>query len=388
MQEVSCVAGRLSSGGTRDTVGGSAKGNAMPIRALLFLLLSCLPAMAQERVVNVYNWTDYIDPYAVARFTRETGIKVRYDVYDSLETLEAKLLAGRSGYDVVVPTSEPTFSRLVRTGALQPLDRAAIPLLGGLDPALMQQVEKSDPGGGHGAIYLWGATGLGFDESKVRALAPDADLGSWDLLFKPENARRISKCGINMSDSATDVIPSVLRAIGRSPDSTDAADLDAVEKALRAIRPYIRSFSSSSTIEALAGGEACMVLSYSGDIIQAAARAKEAGSDRVIRFVAPREGAQLSFDMLAVPKDAPHPAEAMAFINFLLQPDVMAGITNQVRYPNAVPASLKLVQPEIASNPAVYPPAEVRQHFFTVGPVSADATRARARMWTRFKAGR
>jgi putrescine transport system substrate-binding protein len=360
----------------------------MLIRAVLLLLLTSVQAFAQERVVNVYNWSDYIDPYAIARFTRETGIKVRYDVYDSLETLEAKLLAGRSGYDVVVPTSEPTFSRLVRTGALLELDRAAMPSLAGLDPALMKQVATSDPGGAHGAIYLWGSIGLGFDEAKVRALAPDADLTSWDLLFKPENASRLARCGINMSDSATDVIPSVLRMLGRSPDSTDAADLDAVEKALRAIRPHIRSFSSGGTIEVLAGGEACLALSYSGDIIQAAARAKEAGTGRVIRYLAPREGAQLWFDMLAVPKDAPHPAEAMAFINFMLQPEVIAGVTNQVRYPNAVPASLPSVRREIAANPDVYPPEAARANFFTVGPVPAEAARARARMWTRFKAGR
>jgi putrescine transport system substrate-binding protein len=360
----------------------------MLIRAVLLLLLTSLSATAQERVVNVYNWTDYIDPYAVSRFTRETGIKVRYDVYDSLETLEAKLLAGSSGYDVVVPTSEPTFSRLVRTGALRPLDRAAMPSLAGLDPVLMKRVGTSDPAGAHGAIYLWGTIGLGFDEAKIRALAPDADLTGWDLLLKPENARRISRCGISMLDSATEVIPSVLRVLGRSPDSTSADDLDAAERTLRAIRPYIRNFASSGIIEALAGGEACLALSYSGDVIQAGARAREANTGRDIRYVAPEQGAQLWFDMLAVPKDAPHPAEAMAFINFMLRPDVIAGVTNQVRYPNAVPASLTEVRPEIAANPGVYPPAAARANFFTVGPVAAETARARARMWTRFKAGR
>lgn len=356
------------------------------MRLVLALLALLLPgiAAAQERVVHVYNWTDYIDPYAIARFTRETGIKVRYDVYDSLETLEAKLLAGRSGYDVVVPTSEPTFSRLIRAGALQKLDRAKLPALAGLDAALMRKVESSDPGAAHGAIYLWGTIGLGVNTAKL----PDVPLDSWDLLFKPELARRAARCGILMLDSAIDVIPSVLKYLGRNPDSTDAADLAAVEQALRAIRPHIRAFSTAGAVEALASGEACLALSYSGDVIQAAARAEEAGRGGQLRYVAPKEGAQLWFDMLAIPADAPHPAEAHEFIDFLLRPDVISGITNQVRYANAVPASQSAVRPEILADPGVYPPPALAERFFTVGAVPAEAARARSRMWTRFKSGR
>jgi putrescine transport system substrate-binding protein len=357
---------------------------------LLIILSSLLPGSApraQERVVNVYNWSDYIDPYAIDRFQRETGIRVRYDVYDSLEILEGKLLAGHSGYDVVVPTSEPTFSRLIRSGALQPLDTVSMPHLAGLDPALMQAVRSSDPQGRYGAIYLWGTTGLGFNEAKLQALAPDAPTDSWELLFRPDNARRLARCGITVMDSATDVIPSVLRMLGRSPDSTDPADLAAVEKALLAIRPYIRSFASGGAIESLAAGETCLALTYSGDVIQAGARAQEAGQGVRVRYMAPKEGAQLSFDMLAVPVDAPHKAEAMAFIDFLLRPEVMAGITNQVRYANAVPASKSMVRPEISGDPGIYPSPAAMAGFFTVGPVPAEATRARSRMWARFKAG-
>ena len=236
-----------------------------------------VPTQAQQRVVNVYNWTDYIDPYAIARFQRETGITVRYDVYDSLETLEGKLLAGHSGYDVVVPTSEPTFSRLIRAGALRPLDRAAVPNLAGLDPALMARVQGADPGNRHGAIYLWGTTGLGMIPARIKALFPDAPLDSWDVLFKPEHARRIAACGISLMDSATDTIPSVLHYLGRDPNSTDAADLAAVEKTLMAIRPFIRNFASSGAVEALASGQTCLAMTYSGDAIQAAARARETG---------------------------------------------------------------------------------------------------------------
>ena len=355
------------------------------MRVLALLLLFAFPALAADRVVNVYNWSDYIDPYAVAHFERETGIKVRYDLYDSLETLEGKMLAGKTGYDVVVPTSEPTFSKLVRSGALLPLARAALPNAAGLDAGLMKQVASSDPGNAHGVIYLWGTIGLGVNEARLRAVAPDAPLDSWDLLFKPEWARKAARCGITMMDSAIDVIPSVLKYLGKSPDSTDAADLAAVEKTLRAIRPHIRAFASGGAVEAMAAGETCLVLSYSGDVIQAAARADEAGQGVKLRYIAPKEGAQLWFDMLAIPKDAPHHAEALEFINFLLKPDVMAGITNQVRYPNAIPATASAVAPEIAGDPGVYPPAEQRARFFTIGPVPHDATRARARMWSRFK---
>lgn len=345
------------------------------------------PARAEDRVVNVYNWTDYIDPAALERFTKETGITVHYDVYDSLETLEAKLLAGHSGYDVVVPTNEPTLSRLIAAGALLPLDRAKLPNLAGLDPALMQRVQTSDPGNRFGAIYLWGTIGLGIVPERIRALAPDAPLDSWDLLFKPENAARLAKCGVALLDSATDVIPSALRYLNRSPDSTSEADLSAVEKLLRGIRPAVRDFAGGGQVESLASGETCLAFSYSGDVIQAAVRAKEAKRDFTVRYVAPKEFAQLWFDMLAIPRDAPHAAEAHALIDFLLRPDVMAGITNTVHYPNAVPASRAKVSPDILADPNVYPPPEAMARFFTVAAVPQAATRARGRMWSRVKAG-
>ncbi|HYZ62671.1 MAG TPA: polyamine ABC transporter substrate-binding protein [Acetobacteraceae bacterium] len=343
-------------------------------------------AHAQDRVLNVYNWTDYIDPKVLQRFTKETGIKVQYDVYDSLETLEGKLLAGRSGYDIVVPTSEPTFSRLIRAGALLPLDKAKIPNLKNLDPALMKRVETSDPGNKYGAIYLWGTIGLGMLPDKIKALAPNAPMDSWDLLFKPENAKAVAPCGIVLMDSAIDTIPSVLKYLGKNPESSDPKDLEAVEKTLMAIRPYIRTFASGGALEMLASGQICLAMDYSGDVVQAAARAKEARQARV-EYVLPKEFTELSFDMLAVPKDAPHPAEAMQFINFILQPDVMAAITNQVGYPNAVPASLPLVRDEVKNNPNVFPPASTLSRAFTAHAPSPAADRARTRMWARFKAG-
>ena len=340
---------------------------------------------AQQRVLNVYNWTDYIDPKVLERFTAETGIKVQYDMYDSLETLEGKMLAGRSGYDIIVPTAEPTFSRLIAAKALLPLDRAKIPHLANLDPKLMARVATSDPGNTFGAIYLWGTVGLGTIPEQIKALAPDAPMDSWDLLLKPENAKRIAPCGISLMDSAIDTIPSVLKYLGRNPESTDAKDLADVERTLMAIRPYIRTFASGGAVEALAGGQTCLAMTYSGDVIQAAARAKEA-NQKEVRYVAPKELAELTFDVLAIPKDAPHPTEAMQFINFLLQADVMAAITNQVRYPNAVTASLPLVNADVREDPNVFPDT-AGPRFFTARAPSQATDRARTRMWARFKAG-
>ena len=247
-----------------------------------------MQAHAQDKVLNVYNWTDYIDPKVLERFTAETGIKVQYDVYDSLETLEGKLLAGHSGYDIVVPTNEPTFSRLIKAGALQPLDKAKIPNLKNLDPKLMDRVQSSDPGNKYGAIYLWGTIGLGVVPDKIKALAPDAPMDSWDLLLKPENAKLLAPCGIVLMDSAIDTIPTVLKYLGKNPESSDPKDLEAVEKTLMAIRPYIRTFASGGALEMLASGQTCVAMDYSGDVVQAAARAHEA-KQGAVDYILPKE---------------------------------------------------------------------------------------------------
>ena len=356
---------------------------------MLVALLMAVPAAAQERVVNVYNWSDYIDPEMVARFTRETGIRVRYDVYDSLETLEGRLSAGRSGYDIVVPTSEPTFARLVRAGALRPIERTAVPNWANLNATLMERVAAIDPGNRHGAIYLWGTVGLGIRVDRVRAALGDVPLDDLDILLKPENAARLASCGIMVMDSPTDVLPSVLRWLGRDPNSNAADDLRAAEQALMGIRRHVRAIiASSSILDALATGEACVALTYSGDVIQAATRAREAGRGVEVGYVMPREGAQLWFDMMAIPADAPNPEAAQQFINFLLQPDVMAAITNQVRYPNAVPASRPLVNEAVRNDPNVFPSAEALSRSFVAGTPPREAERLRTRLWSRFKAGR
>lgn len=357
--------------------------------ALAALSLAAPPALAQAPVVNVYNWTDYIDPAVIERFTTETGIRVRYDVFDTLETLEGKLSAGRSGYDVIMPTAEPTFARLLRAGALRPLELARLPNAANLDPALMARVAGVDPGNRHGLIYLWGSIGLGMNAERIRALAPDAPLDSLSLLLDPRHARRIAPCGIAVMDSGNDVLPSVLRHLGFSPESVVPSELEAAQRALLAIRPYLRSIPSPpALLEALAAGEICLGFSFSGDILQAAARAVEARRPHRVTYVAPREGAQLWFDVMAIPTDAPNPDAAHAFINFLLRPDVMAAITTQVGYPNAVPASLPLLAAEVRDNRSIHPDAATVAQSFVAGTPAAAGERARARVWARFRAGR
>jgi putrescine transport system substrate-binding protein len=369
------------------------------MRRFLLLLAAALclatPLRAQPRggppggVLNVYNWTDYIDPDVVQRFQQETGIRVRYDVYDSLETLEGKLSAGRSGYDLIVPTAEPSFARLVRAGALRELDRARIPNWRNLDPVLMARVAQVDPGNRHGAIYLWGTVGLGINAARVRAaLGPDVALDGLDLLLNPDNARKLRGCGLVVMDSATDVLPSVLRWLGRDPDSTDPADLAAAGQALAAIRPHLRAIPGSGQIlDMLATGEVCVALTYSGDVIQAATRAREAGRGVEIAYVAPRTGAHLWFDMLAVPADAPNPEAAFAFIDFLLRPEVMAQVSSTVRYANAVPASRPMIAAAVRDDANVFPSEAVLARAFVPATLPPAAERARTRLWSRFKAG-
>lgn len=361
------------------------------MRRLLTLAatLLLLPVLAAAQpVLTIFNWTDYVDPAAIERFERERGIRVRYDVFDSLETLEGRLSAGRSGYDIVVPTSEPSFARLVRAGALMPLDRSRIPNWRNLDAALMARVESVDPGNRHGAIYLWGTVGLGYRPDVIARLAPGVPPDRLDLLLKPENARRLQGCGLAVMDSATDVLPSILRWLGRSPDSAAPEDLRAAAATLADIRPYLRAIPpSGALVDMLALGEICVALTYSGDVIQAAVRAREAGRGVQVAYAAPRQGAHLWFDMLAIPADAPNPAAAHAFIDFLLEPEVMAGISSVVRYPNAVPESRPFIIPEVRDDPNTYPDEAALDASFIPGTPDVGGERARSRLWSRFKAG-
>jgi len=356
----------------------------------LSILSSCLLIAActdSGNTVNIYNWSDYIGETTLEDFTAATGIATRYDLYDSNDVLEAKLLAGGSGYDIVVPASEPYFERQIKAGIYQPLDKSKLPNLKFLDPDLMDKVSAADPGNAHGVIYQYGTTGFGYNVDKIEARMPDAPIDSFDMLFKPEIVASFADCGVTMLDAANEVIPLVLNYLGLDPNSEDAADLQSAEAVLTAVRPYIRYFHSSQYINDLASGETCLAIGWSGDVIQARTRGEEAQDPQRIAYVIPQEGTMLWFDMLAIPKDAPNPDAALAWINFVLEPEVMAGITNYVAYANAVPNSLQYVDEEIRNDPTIFPTPEVRSRLFVQRVPSPEADRERNRAWTRIKSG-
>jgi putrescine transport system substrate-binding protein len=355
-----------------------------------FVLLGSLLVAActdSSNTVNVYNWSDYIGETTLADFTKATGIETRYDVYDSNDVLEAKLLAGVSGYDLVVPASEPYFARGIEAGLYQKLDKSKIPNLANLDPSLMAQVATADPGNEHGVIYQYGTTGFGYNADKIAARMPGAPVESWDMLFEPEVVVKFADCGVTMLDSASEVIPLALNYLGKDPNSEDPVDLAAAEQLLSGVRPYVKYFHSSQYINDLASGDICLALGWSGDVLQARSRSAEAQQPQRIAYTIPKEGTMLWFDMLAVPNDAPNPAAAHALINFILEPQVMAGITNYVAYANAVPSSLQYVSDDIKNDRNIFPAPETRAKLFVQRVLSPEAERTRNRAWTRIRSG-
>lgn len=344
---------------------------------------------AEEPVLNIYNWSDYIAPEVIPMFEKETGIKVTYDVYDSNEVLEAKILAGNTGYDIVVPT-DSSMIRQIRAGAYQPLDRSKIPNWTNLDPKFVEEVNKiypEDPVDKYGAIYFWGTVGIGTNVSKVEERIPNAPVDSLDLIFKPENAAKLADCGIVMLDSPVDIIPMALNYLGKDPHSEKPEDIEAAKSLLLGIRPHIRYFHSSRYIEDLANGEVCVAIGWSGDIIQAADRASEADRGIEIQYAIPTEGTLLWFDIMGIPKDAPHPENAHKFIDFILRPEVSAMNTNYVYFPNANKASYDLIENEIRNDPTIYPPQEVIAKLFSNKLESLELAQMRADAWDAIKAG-
>ena len=354
----------------------------------LAMLSITATAMAQENVVNIYNWSDYIGETTLEDFTAATGIEVNYDVYDSNEVLEAKLFAGNSGYDVVMPTAQPQLARQIAAGIHQKLDKSKVPNFANLDPAMLERVAAADPGNEYAAIYQWGTNGFGYNVSMIEERMPDAPVGSWDMVFDPDVVKNFADCGVTLLNSPSEVMPIVLHYLGHPPQSEDEAHLKEAEELLLSIRPYIKYFHSSQYINDLANGDTCLSVGFSGDIVQAQVRAEEAENGVDITYVIPEEGTVVWFDMMAIPADAPHPENALAFINFVLDPENMAGITNYVAYANAVPASLEFVDPEVKEDPQIYPSAETQEKLFSVGEVTPKYERARTRLWTRVKAGR
>ena len=345
-------------------------------------------AQTRERVVNVYNWSDYIDPAVLEDFTKTTGIKVKYDTFDSNEILETKLLTGRSGYDVVVPTGY-FLERQIKAGIFLKLDKSKLPNLVHVWPEIADRLARYDPGNQYAVNYMWGTTGIGFNVARARAaLGGEAKIDSWDVVFKPENIAKFKDCGVMMLDSADDVLPAALHYLGLDPNSANAAELEQAAALVMKVRPHVRKFHSSEYLNALAGGEICLVLGWSGDIKQAQKRAAEAKSGIEIGYSIPQTGTQMFFDNFAIPKDAPHAAEAHEFINYMLRPEVAAKNTNFVAYANGNLASQKFIDKAILDDPTIYPDAATMKKLYIITAKDAKATRLMNRLWTRIKTGR
>ena len=345
-------------------------------------------AAGGEKVVNVYNWSDYIADETNPDFEKKTGIKVVYDVFDSNEVLETKLLAGDSGYDVVVPTLN-FLGRQIQAGVFLPLDKSKIPNYANLDPEIMKRLQSQDPGNQHAIPYMQGVTGIGYNVDKVKAAFGNTEVtNSLDLVFKPENLAKLKDCGVTFLDTPSEIVPIALNYLGEDPNSTDPAVIAKAAALLKAVRPHISNFHSSEYIDSLANGDICLVLGWSGDVIQARNRAAEAANGVNISFSIPKEGAPIWYDMLAIPKDAKHLDEAYAYINNLLDPQVMANNSNYISYANAVPKAKPLMDKAITEDPIIYPAPEVMATLFNFAIIPPEVDKLYTRIWTDLKTGR
>jgi putrescine transport system substrate-binding protein len=350
--------------------------------------LLTLPANAQERTVNFYNWSNYVAPGVLEDFTRETGIKVVYDTFDANETLETRLLAGKSGYDVVVPTAY-FLQRQIKANVFQKLDKSKLPNLANAWPAVTQRLAIYDPGNQFAVNYMWGTTGIGYNVRMVqKILGADARIDSWDVVFKPENLAKFRDCGVHMLDSAEDIFPAALGYLGLDPNSTKPEDLEKAADLVIKIRPYVRKFHSSEYLSALATGEICLVVGWSGDIMQARSRAAEAKNDIAIGYAIPKEGAQMFFDNLAIPADARNVNEAYELINYLYRPEVAAKNSNFLSYANGNLASQKLLDPRILNDKNIYPDEAMLAKLFVITARDPATQRVINRLWTKVKTGR
>jgi putrescine transport system substrate-binding protein len=346
------------------------------------------PAAAQERVVNFYNWSNYMAPGVLEDFSKETGIRVVYDTFDANETLETRLLAGKSGYDVVVPSAY-FLQRQVTANIFQKLDKSKLPNLANAWPEVTKRLAMYDPGNNYGANYMWGTTGVGYNVKMVqKILGPDASIDSWDIVFKPENLAKFKDCGIHVLDSADDIFPVALNYLGLDPNSTKQGDLEKAADLLIKIRPLVRKFHSSEYLNALATGEICFVVGWSGDIMQARSRAAEAKNEIEVGYAIPKEGTEMFFDNLAIPADAKNVAEAYQLIDYLYRPEVAAKNSNFLSYANGNLASQKLIDPKILNDKNIYPDEATLQRLFVISARDPAAQRTINRLWTRVKTGR
>ena len=349
------------------------------------MAIASTAALADE--VRVYNWSDYIDEDLLAKFEEETGIKLIYDVFDSNEVLETKMLAGSSGYDVVVPSG--TFlQRMITAGAFQPLDQAQLPNAVNLWDVIKDRTAQYDAGNAHSINYMWGTTGLGVNTGKVaEALGDDAPIGSLELVFNPVYMEKLAGCGVHFLDAPGEIIPAVLNYLGEDPDSHDPEVIKKAEAVLAGVRPYITKFHSSEYINALANGDICVAFGWSGDILQARDRAAEAENGVDIAYNAPSEGALMWFDQLAIPADAPNPEAAHKFLNFIMDANNMAAASNYVYYANGNKASQEFLVEDVIGDPAIYPDAETLENLYTTSPYPQKVQRVVTRMWTKIKSG-
>ena len=362
----------------------------MSVAAITLGMAAIAPATQAEEL-HIYNWADYIDEESIPEFAKETGMEVTYDVFDSNEVLEAKLLAGTSGYDLVVPSSH-FLGRQVQAGVFQKLDKSKLPNYKYLDKDLMEVLASQDPDNAYGVPYMWGTTGIGYNVEKVKEiLGEDAPVDSWDLVFKPENLKKLSECGVNFLDSSDEIYPLVMHYVGLDPNSTKIGDYKAESEAaklLKELRPYVTKFASSGYIDALANGEMCVTVGWSGDVLMAQYQAEEADNGVSIEYTIPKEGTQIWFDMMAIPADAKNPDAALKFINYVLEPKVIARMTDYVAYANPNTEAAKYQDPEITNNPAVYPSEATKKKLFPSKIRGVKIDRVLTRTWTDIKTGR
>ncbi|MEQ5869379.1 polyamine ABC transporter substrate-binding protein [Sagittula sp. NFXS13] len=349
--------------------------------------MALMAGMATAEEVRVYNWSDYIDESLLEKFENETGIDLIYDVFDSNELLETKMLAGGSGYDVVVPTG--TFlQRQISAGAFQPLDKSELPNIDNMWDVISDRTAKYDPDNAHAINYMWGTTGIGVNLPKVKELlGEDAPLNSWDLVFDPANMEKLAECGVQFLDAPAEMLPAALNYIGEDPDSHDPDVIAKAEAVYMPIRPYIQKFHSSEYINALANGDICVAVGWSGDILQARDRAAEADNGVEVAYIIPSEGAQMWFDQMAIPVDAPNPEGAHKFLNFIMNAENMAAASNYVYYANGNKASQEYLNEDVIGDPAVYPDDETMNNTYTTTPYPPKVQRVVTRLWTKIKSG-
>jgi len=345
-----------------------------------------VPGAAEERVVNVYNWSDYVDPKTLEAFTKETGIKVIYDTYDSDEILETKLLAGKTGYDVVVPGAH-FLQREIKAGVLAKLDKSKLKNLGNLWDEIEKRRDVYDPGAQYSVPYMWGTTAIGINVAKVKERLGDVPLDSWDFLLKPENAAKLKDCGIQILDSPAQILPNILNYAGLKPNSRDEGDINKAIAILKGIRPNIQKFHSSEYIGSLANGDICVAVGYSGDVLQAKRRAEESKSGAKIAYIIPKEGALMWFDGMAIPADAPHVDEAHAFIDFMQRPEIAAKNSNYVSYANGNKASQASLDEAVRNDPGIYPSPEIMAKLFVSTTSDQKTQRFINRAWTNLVSG-